>query len=540
MVATGCLPRAPRSVAGSQQSAAASAWNRHLVAQQGTTMSSRQLALVADNPRLAHTIQDRLRTTLDHPPLLLPFDAIQEHLEPHFDGLLVCATTSDAHRGRIIDMVRGIRLRQWPSTVLLVEAEGGASNQDLTCLDPYVACRVRWPEEAPTLLGLIHFHSLTHQPRLTGSTCAPVFGVGGELAGVLAKELQRQTPALVSLAEPLAMAAAHDVTVLLTGETGSGKTHLARLIHEHSPRKNRRLLVVPCGALSPSLVESEFFGHARGAFTGADQAKVGKFEAVGEGTLLLDEIDTLGLEQQAKLLRVIETGEYEPVGSNETRQCRGRIIAASNLNLEEEVARGKFRQDLYYRLNVLTFYLPPLRERVQDISCLARGMAARFSERFHKELFGISAEAQALLEAFAWAGNIRQLENVMQQAVLMSTGPELLPQHLPSLVRERAAFAAVTRARSVVVESRAAPGLVEDRDQHERNIIERALAEAGNCRTQAARALQVSRVTLYNKMKKYGIPLRMASLSSGALCRERGTADGADGHAAAVAVPVSA
>jgi DNA-binding NtrC family response regulator len=345
----------------------------------------------------------------------------------------------------------------------------------------------------------------------------PAARTGGKkeiLVETLVRQLLAQTPSLVSLAEPLALAVSHDVTVLLTGETGTGKTHLARLIHDHSARKDNRLLVVPCGALSPSLVESEFFGHAKGAFTGADQAKIGKFEAVGEGTLLLDEIDTLSLEQQAKLLRVIETGEFEPVGSNETRMCRARIIAASNINLEEAVAQGKFRQDLYYRLNVLTFYLPPLRERVRDIACLARGMASRFGDRFHKELFDISPEAEVMLEGFPWPGNIRQLENVIQQAVLMSSGAELLPQHLPALLRDAAAVAAVEAIPvpvGVTPSIEESQGLVGDRERHERSIIERALAEADNCRTQAARALQISRVTLYNKLKKYGIrPQRTA------------------------------
>src|SRR5262249_11352223 len=158
-------------------------------------------------------------------------------------------------------------------------------------------------------------------------------------------------------------------------------------IHEHSPRKNQRMMVVPCGALAANLIESELFGHARGAFTGADRSKVGKFEAVGSGTLLLDEIDTLGLEHQAKLLRVIETGAYEPVGSNDTAICKARIIAASNWNLEEAVAQGKFREDLYYRLNVLALHLEPLKERPQDIAPLTRGMVAYFSNKFDKELF---------------------------------------------------------------------------------------------------------------------------------------------------------
>src|SRR5262249_54420077 len=200
-----------------------------------------------------------------------------------------------------------------------------------------------------------------------------------------------------------------------------------------------RFLVVPCGALSANLVESEFFGHTRGAFTSADRPKVGKFAAAGQGTLLLDEIDALGLEQQTNLLRVIETGEDEPVGSNETQRCAARIIVASNWNLEEAVNCGKFRRDLYYRLNVMSFHLPPLRERVQDIAPLVRGMTARFTSKFRKELFDIHADAMAALESFPWPGNLRQLENVIQQAVLVSTGPELLLAHLPAAVQEYAA-----------------------------------------------------------------------------------------------------
>jgi two-component system, NtrC family, response regulator HydG len=344
------------------------------------------------------------------------------------------------------------------------------------------------------------------------------------LNGVFRREVLSQTPSLEGLVEALAVAASHEVTVLLNGETGTGKTHLAHLIHFHSSRKDHPLLVVPCGALSQGLIESELFGHSKGAFTGADRDKVGKFEAAGRGTLLLDEIDTLGLEQQAKLLRVIETGAYEPVGSNTTRTCQARVIAASNWDLEAAMLEGKFRQDLYYRLNVLAFYLPPLRERVQDIGPLARGMAARFAERIGKEWRAISQEALEALVAFPWPGNIRQLDNVVQHAGLIGTGPELLREHLPPRVRDfrpssagrcaataNSCPSAGTTASPLPADS-AVPAVIANgsslkatRATQERALIETVLLESNNCRSRAAQLLGISRATLYNKIKKYGI-----------------------------------
>jgi DNA-binding NtrC family response regulator len=203
---------------------------------------------------------------------------------------------------------------------------------------------------------------------------------------------------------------------------------------------------------------------------------------------------------QAKLLRAVETGRYEAVGGNETKVCQARVMAASNRDLGRAVAEGEFRQDLYDRLNVLSFYLPPLRQRVQDIAPLARGMVTRFSTKFKKGLFTISPGAVAALEAFPWPGNICQLENALQQAVLMSRGPVLLEQHLPRPVREGSATLPPTPPQAAPADP-----LARQRDEQERSAIERALAEANNCRSRAASALGVSRVTLYNKMKKYGI-----------------------------------
>ena len=321
---------------------------------------------------------------------------------------------------------------------------------------------------------------------------------GESLEEILRQRLLAKTPSLQPLAGSLALAVAHDVTVLLTGETGTGKTYLARLIHEFSSRQDHRFLAVPCGALSNALLESELFGHVKGAFTGADRPRLGRFAAAGEGTLLLDEIDALGLEQQAKLLRVIETGEYEPVGSNETHHCRARIIAASNWSLEDAVQEGRFREDLYYRLHVVALHVPPLRDRPGDITPLVQGLVRRFSNQFRKEVSAVSPEALALLTPYSWPGNIRQLENVIQYAVLLSTGPEVLPAHLPQQVKDYlrpAVESGSTRSKL----------LIESCQAIEREQIHQALKKCHYRRVRAAEVLGVSRVTLHKKMKEYGL-----------------------------------
>ena len=321
----------------------------------------------------------------------------------------------------------------------------------------------------------------------------------------IADRYRTQTPALRQMLQRLEVAARHNVTILLIGETGSGKTHLARLIHEVSPRSGSPFLTVACGALPAELIESELFGHVKGAFTSAHADKDGKFLAAGNGSILLDEIDVLTPEQQVKLLRVIEKGEFEPVGSNNTLNVQARIIAASNLELQPLVEEGRFRPDLYYRLNTLCFQIPPLRKRLPDIEPLARYFVHLHAEKHGIEVVEISADFIDVLIRYPWPGNVREMENAIRSAVLYSEGGCLTAETLPPNIIDCAAGPANDPSVASFFGSRKAESLGNRIEFTERDIIEQALLNNSFSRTRTARELGISRVTLYNKMKKYGM-----------------------------------
>ena len=322
----------------------------------------------------------------------------------------------------------------------------------------------------------------------------------GAINGSASPLIKTYSPSMLAVVEQLRVAAGHDLTVLMEGETGTGKTSLARLIHELSSRRHERFLTVACGGLPNELIDSELFGHVKGAFTGADRTKKGKFEAAEGGTVLLDEIDCVGMHQQAKLLRILETGEFEPLGSNDTRVAKARIIVASNVRLEKLIDDNRFRPDLYYRLNQVKLELPPLRQRPADIVTIAMQFLEEFRAQNQVNVQTIDADVLMALKSYSWPGNIRELQNEIRRAVLLCKEGELTVKHLAPAIISR-------HARRSLESAQAAEGLASEVALTERDAIEEMLRAQKYNRTATARALGISRVTLYNKLRKYKIKI---------------------------------
>jgi two-component system response regulator HydG len=288
-------------------------------------------------------------------------------------------------------------------------------------------------------------------------------------------------------------------TVLIYGESGTGKTMTARAIHQMSSRRDRPFVEVPCGALAETLLESELFGHTAGAFTGANQDKKGKILLADGGTLFLDEIATASPALQVKLLRVLQDREFEPVGSGQTHKVDVRLVLATHENLEDLVATGKFRQDLYYRINVITLRQPPLRERLGDIPLLVAHYLTIFNEQNNKQLDHFTDEALDLLQRYDWPGNVRELVNVVERAVVLCRQNVVTPAELPESLRDNRMF------RGHLHDDIANGTLKEALADPERHLIIDALEANGWNRQKTARILGINRTTLYKKMKKYGI-----------------------------------
>ncbi len=284
-------------------------------------------------------------------------------------------------------------------------------------------------------------------------------------------------------------------TILMTGPSGTGKSLLARAIHNRSSRSDKSFVEVSCGALPETLLESELFGHSRGAFTGAINNKVGKFLLADGGTIFLDEIANASPAFQAKLLRVLENRQFEPVGSNKTETVNTRIILATNCNILQEVKKGRFREDLYYRINVITIELPPLCEKVGDIKLLAEHFLRIYCTANNRHKAGITDAAMQLMERYCWPGNIRELEKVIERAALLGKGRFIDIEDLPDVIKQQKDYKKTYKPVSLKA------ALAEP----EKNIIKQALEANQWNRQNTAKALDIDRTTLFKKMKHYGL-----------------------------------
>ncbi len=298
-----------------------------------------------------------------------------------------------------------------------------------------------------------------------------------------------------AMRQQIAVTAPTNGRVLIYGESGTGKELVARSLHAASLRSSGLFVEVNCAAIPEELIESELFGHVKGSFTGATEDKIGKFQKADGGTLFLDEIGDMSLRTQSKVLRVLEEQRFEPVGSNQTVSADVRVIAATNKNLEQEIARGAFRQDLFYRLNVIPFYVPPLRDRKEDIAILARHFLNEFSSAYGKRIRELSDTAMDILLRYPWPGNVRELRNLVERLVIVCPHARIEPHHLPPEL-----FRGVAESPQQPYST-----LHEARSAYEREFILRKLQEHRWNMTQTASALGLERSHLYRKMKSLGI-----------------------------------
>jgi DNA-binding NtrC family response regulator len=290
-----------------------------------------------------------------------------------------------------------------------------------------------------------------------------------------------------------------DATVLVTGESGTGKDLIGKILHENSSRRNRPFIAVNAGAIPEALMESELFGHAKGAFTGAEAEQMGKFRAADGGTIFLDEVSEMNAAAQVKLLRVLQSGEYSRVGEAENRYCDVRVVAASNQDLRKLVDEGKFRPDLYYRLNVIHLHLPPLRERAGDVPLLTDYFLRLFAKTYHKPNINISTAVTDVLDQHDYPGNIRELENVLHRAVILCGEGQILPRHLPSELTASEATAGLSGGEGF---HEAKTKAVED---FERGYLTLKLKKCGGIVSRAADQAGLSERVFHEKLKKYGI-----------------------------------
>jgi two-component system nitrogen regulation response regulator NtrX len=328
------------------------------------------------------------------------------------------------------------------------------------------------------------------------------------LKAMIAKEYDMvgSSPEISLLKEQIAIAAPTSGWVLITGENGTGKELVARAIHNQSRRREKPFVEVNCAAIPEELIESELFGHERGAFTGATTQRKGKFDLAHEGTLFLDEIGDMSLKTQAKVLRILQERKFERVGGSKTIEVDVRVIAATNKDLEEEIRQGSFREDLYYRLNVLPFHVPPLRERREDIPRLVSHFLDYFCSKEGRETKTITPAALATLQGYSWPGNVRELKNIVERLVIMTPDTSIQETHLPPSMRSKKSQPSDLRVTSLAGVD--AANFKEAKEEFEKEFILQKLEEHDWNISRTAEAIDIERSNLHRKIKSFGIELR--------------------------------
>jgi transcriptional regulator with GAF, ATPase, and Fis domain len=493
-----------------------------LIAAEGTTDLPAQI--VADD-ELMQTLQSESAVARSMTPLLSGASSAQQTLRSLRAELLYAFNADDELAGAVALGPKHDGTTYTAEDLTFLNALGQITSvalhsvkvhQDVSQLNDELKLKVEKIDEQRRVISMLQQEIRTAQagdvPK--PETVAEDFQRGHIIGSSLAIQRVLDTVRKVAQSES---------SVLVTGQSGTGKELLAHAIHVNSSRRDGPMVSVHCAALSPSLLESELFGHVKGAFTGAHKDRVGRFESANGGTLFLDEIGDISLETQIKLLRVLQTRQFEPVGGTRTVQVDVRLIAATHQDLKRLIAEGKFREDLFYRLNVISITLPTLAERREDIHELSLHFLKRSSERLGKTITQLDDDALDALKRYVWPGNIRELENVLERAVVLAEGECITPQDLPREVLDWRSYSVKPTSARSASEPKTSGGVRRERDEEpvaagvsafargrldelaERDVIEDALRSANGNKAKAARLLGLPRSTLFSKLRKYRI-----------------------------------
>ncbi len=466
-------------------------------------IEKKQLLVVDDEPNLRKVLSAQLQRDGYDVHTAEDGEQALEVLRDHHVDLVITDLKMPKLDG--MELLRRVVAMDEELPVVMITAHGTVDNA-VEALKTGAFDYITKPFDQAEVRAVVQKALLTRDLSATEATRAPeAVTEEGARYGIIG-----QSPGILDVYAVLDRVADTPTTVLITGESGTGKELVARALHENSSRKDKPFIKVNCAAIPKDLMESELFGYERGAFTGAVGSKPGRFELASGGTLFLDEIGSIPVEMQVKLLRALQESEFERVGGIKTIRVDVRLVAATNSDLKKEIALGSFREDLYYRLNVVPIRLPPLRERADDITQLCRHFIGKFNARLKKKVVGAEPDAERALLSYPWPGNIRELENVIERAVLFSDGTTIRRSDLPAEVREGTAPSRDKMpSQPPQPDVRHADGLKEQvkaaMSRLERDLIQKALEQTNGNVTHAARLLKISRKGLQLKMKELSL-----------------------------------